>query len=74
MLIIMEECQDGNPHDLPNATMHTSFSWLHSFELNDIGYGLNRISPITFDEDTFQTPDNRIQGRALMSMPRKKDK
>ena len=54
--------------------MHSSFSRLHSFELNDMGYGLNRISPITFDEDAFQMLDNRTQGRALMSTPRKKGK
>ena len=74
MLIIMEENQEDSPHDLFNAGMHSSFSRLHSFELNDIGYGLNRISPITFDEDALQTPDNRTQGRAPMSMPRKKGK
>ena len=39
-----------------------------------MGYGLNRISPVTFDEDAFQTPDNRVQGRAPMSMPRMKGK
>ena len=44
------------------------------FELNDMGYHLNRISPITFDKDAFQTPDNRTQGRTPMSMLRKKGK
>ena len=39
-----------------------------------MGYGFNRISPITFDEDAFQTPDNRTQSRALTSMPQKKGK
>ena len=72
MLIIMEECQDDNPHDLSNASMHSSFSRLCLFELNDMGYGLNRISSIT--EDAFQTPDNRTQGGAPISMPRKKGK
>ena len=74
MLIIMEEHQEDSPHDLSNASMHSSFSRLCSFKLNDMGYGLNRISPITFDEDAFQTPDNRTQGRAPMSMLRKKGK
>ena len=46
---------------------------MHS-KLNDIGYGFNRISPITFDEDAFQTPNNRTQGRAPMSTPRKTGK
>lgn len=36
-----------------------------------MGYGLNRISPITFEGDAFQTPNNRTQGRAPMSTPRK---
>ena len=70
----MEKCQGDSPHDLSNASMHSSFSRLCSFEINDMGYGLNRISPITFDENAFQTPDNRMQGRAPMSMPRKKGK
>ena len=39
-----------------------------------MGYGLNRISPITFDENVFQTPNNRTQGRALTSTPRKQGK
>ena len=55
MLIIMEENQEDSPHDLFNASMHSSFSKLHSFELNYIGYDLNRISSTTFDEDALQT-------------------
>ena len=39
-----------------------------------MGYGLNRISPITFNDDAFQTPNNRTQGRAPMSTPRKTGK
>ena len=74
MLTIMEEQQEDSPHDLSNASFHSSVSRSHSFGLNDMGYGLNRISPITFDGDAFQTPDNRTQGRALMSTPRKKDR
>ena len=37
-----------------------------------MGYGLN--SPITFDEEGFQTPNNRAQVRALTSTPRKMGK
>ena len=70
-LVIMEEQQNKNQHDLSNASMHSSFSRLHSFKLNDMGYSLNRISPITFGGDAFQTPNNRTQGRAPMSTPRK---
>ena len=39
-----------------------------------MGYGLNRISPITFDKNAFQTPNNRTQGRVLTSTPRKQGK
>ena len=37
-----------------------------------MGYGLSKISPITFEEDTFQTQSNRGQDNALMSTPRKR--
>ena len=37
-----------------------------------MGYGLSRISPITFDDDAFQTPNNRAKDRAPTSTPRKK--
>ena len=56
---------------LSNASFHSSFSRIRSDELNNIGYGLNRISPITFKGDVFQTPNNWIQGRAPTSTPRK---
>ena len=70
MLIIMNDQQDQ--HDNANNSMHSSFSRLHSFELNDMGFGLNRISPTTFNGDIFQTPENRgTKGRVLISMPRK---
>ena len=39
-----------------------------------MGYGLNRISPITFAGDAFQTPDNMTQGQVPTSTPRKKGK
>ena len=74
MLNIMEGQQDDSPHDLSNASFHSSSSRFHAFELNDMGYGLNRISPITFDENAFQTANNRTQGRAPTSTPRKQGK
>ena len=70
MLIIMNDQQDQ--HDSAINIMHSSFSRLCSFKLNDMGFGLNRISPITFDGDIFQTPENRgTRGRVLTSTPRK---
>ena len=36
-----------------------------------MGYGLSKISPITFDGDIFQTP-SRTQDNALTSTPRKR--
>ena len=48
------------------------FSRIRSDELNDMGYGLNRISPITLEGDMFQTPGYRTQDTAPMSTPRKK--
>ena len=50
---------------LPGSMHLSSMIW---------GFGLNRISPITFDENVFQTPNNRTQGRALTSTPRKQGK
>ena len=41
-------------------------------KLNDMGYGLSRIRPITFDDDAFQTTNNRAKDRAPTSTPRKK--
>ena len=37
-----------------------------------MGYGLSRISPITFDGGVFQTPSNRAQDKATTSIPRKR--
>ena len=37
-----------------------------------MGFGLNRTSPITFDDNTFWMPNNRAKGRALTSTSRKK--
>ena len=50
-----------------------SFSRLRSFELNDMGFSLNRISPITFEVENQQTPVNcGTRGRLLTLMPRDK--
>ena len=50
-----------------------SFSHLRSFELNDMGFSLNKISPITFDMENPQTPaDHSIKSRAPTSTPRKR--
>ena len=47
-----------------------SFSHLRSFELNDMGFSLNKISPITFDVDNPQTSaDHGIKNRAPTSTP-----
>ena len=67
MLNVMEGGQDDSPHDMSNASIHSSFS-----RLNDMGYGLNR--PITFNKYALQTPNNRGQGRAPTSTPRKMGK
>ena len=73
MLVIMDKLQENQEqHDVFNTSFHSSFSRIWSDELNDMGYGLNRISPITFEGDVFQTPNNWTQGRAPTSTPRKK--
>ena len=47
-----------------------SFSRLRSFKLNDMGFSLNKISPITFDVKNPQTPADRgKKGRALTLTP-----
>ena len=47
-----------------------SFSCLRFFELNDMGFSLNKISPITFDVENLQTPvDCGIKNRAPTSTP-----
>ena len=62
MLVIMDELQENQEkHDISNASFHSSFSRIRSDELNDMGYGLSRISPITFEGDVFQTPKNWTQ-------------
>ena len=57
MLVIMDEFQENQEqHDVSNVSFHSSFSRIMSDELNDMGYGLGRISPITLEGDVFQTP------------------
>ena len=64
MQVIM---QGDNKHPHINSG---SFSHLRSFELNDMGFSLNKISPITFDVDNLQTPaDCGIMNRAPTSTP-----
>ena len=65
MQVIM---QGDNKH--PHINKSGSFSCLRSFELNVMGFSLNKISPITFDMENPQTPaDHGIKGRALTSTP-----
>ena len=72
MMVIMQEHQEREQHEVSHNSFHSSFSRIRSEELNDMGFGLNRISPITFDDDAFQTPNNRAKDRALTLTPRKK--
>ena len=65
MQVIM---QGDNKH--PHINKSGSFSRLRSFELNDMGFRLNKISPITFNVKNPQTPADRgIKSRALTSTP-----
>ena len=67
MQVIMQS--DKQPHI--NKT--GSFSRLRSFELNDMGFSLNRISLIMFNVENQQTPMNHgTRGRLLTLMPRDK--
>ena len=66
MQVIM---QSDNKH--PHINKSGSFSRLRSFKLNDMGFSLNKISPITFDVENPQTPvDCGTKGRALTLTPR----
>ena len=68
MQVIM---QGDNKH--PHVNKSGSFSHLRSFELNDMGFSLSKISPITFDVDNPQTPADRgIKSRALTSTPQER--
>ena len=63
--------QGDNKH--PHINKSGSFSRLRSFELNDMGFSLNKISPITFDVENPQTlADHGIKGRAPTSTPRER--
>ena len=72
MLAIMQEHQEREQHKVSHNSFHSSFSRIRSEELNNMGYGLSRINPITFDDDTFQMPNNRAKDRAPTLTPRKK--
>ena len=68
MQVIMQE---DNKH--PHINKSGSFSRLRSFELNDMGFSLNKISPITFNVENPQTPaDHGIKGRAPTLTPRER--
>ena len=68
MQVIM---QGDNKH--PHINKSGSFSRLRSFKLNDMGFSLNKISPITFDVENPQTPaDHGIKSRAPTSTPRER--
>ena len=68
MQVIM---QGDNKH--PHINKSGSFSQLRSFKLNDMGFSLNKISPITFNVENPQTPaDCGIKSRAPTSTPRKR--
>ena len=68
MQVIM---QGDNKH--PHINKSGSFSRLRSFELNNMGFSLNKISPITFNVENPQTPaDCGIKGRALTLTPRER--
>ena len=72
MLVIVQEHQQREQQEVSHNSFCSSFSRIRSEELNDMGYGLSRISPITFNDDAFQMPNNRAKDRALTSTPRKK--
>ena len=53
MMVIMQEHQEREQNKVSHNSFHSSFSRVRSEELNDMGFGLKRISPITFDDDAF---------------------
>ena len=71
MVVIMQEHQEKE-HKISHNSFHSSFSRIRSEELNNMGYGSSKISPITFDGDAFQTPSNRAQDGALTLTPRRR--
>ena len=72
MMVIMEEHQEKEQQNISHNSFCSSFSRIRSEELNNMGYGLNRISPITFDGDAFQTPRNRAWDKVPTWTPRKR--
>ena len=72
MMVIMEEHQEKEQQNISHNSFHSSFSRIRSDELNDMGYGLSKISPITFDGDAFQTPSNKAHDKAPTFTPRKR--
>ena len=74
MMVIMQEHQEREQHDASHNSFCSSFSRIRSKELNDMGCGVSRISPITFDDDAFQMLSNRAKDRAPTLTPRKKEK
>ena len=65
MQVIMH---NDNKH--PHINKSGSFSRLRSFELNDMGFSLNKISQITFDVKNPQTPaDHGTKGKAPTLTP-----
>ena len=68
MQVIM---QGDNKH--PHINKSGSFPQLRSFKLNDMGFSLNKISPITFDVENPETPVHcGIKGRAPTLTPRER--
>ena len=72
MMVIMEEHQEKEQQNISHNSFQSSFSRIRSEDLNNMGYDLRKISPITFDGDAFQIPSNRVQDNAPMSTPRKR--
>ena len=72
MMVIMWEHEEREQHDVSHNSFRSSFSRIRSEELNDMGFVLNRISPITFNDDAFWVPINRAKGRVPTLTPRKK--
>ena len=69
----MDNLQENQEqHDISNISFCSSFTRIRSDELNTMGYGLSRISPITLEGDMFQTLKNKTQNTAPTSTPRKK--
>ena len=63
--------QSDNKH--PHIKKSGSFSGLMYFKLNDMGFSLNKISPIMFDVKNPQTPaDHCTKGRAPTSTSRER--